>query len=389
MSRDRTGDLRSTASRLPTPVPRGGGANRPYGTGSSTTTSRDANNSYANERGMEMGRYVAAPGSQYGRGTESSRETGRYPQPVSTSYSNGSSYNREPERSRYPANSYSGGSAAPARSGGSSLDNFLDEVQSTKRGIDRVSENVQRIERLHQKALLGTSPDEQAHYTQQVDALQDETGDLIQTLRATVKGMAGATKTAPPTDAPIRQKQQAALAESLMSVARQYQEAQLKSKQKYRQRMEREIRIARPDASSDEIAQALDSNSGSVFSQQLLSSRVGAQRAALAEVQTRHQEISRIEQSINELFTLFQEMQGMLEQQQETIDAIETHVEDTHVYIEEGNKEMTQAIVHRKSSRKKAWWILACVIILLIIIAVVVYIQVVKPALDVKAATSK
>ncbi|TPX57188.1 hypothetical protein SpCBS45565_g08262 [Spizellomyces sp. 'palustris'] len=293
------------------------------------------------------------------------------------------------EMGRYTSSYGGGGNSFGRSNSGSELDSFFADVEQVQKGIERVRQNVRTIEQLHQRALLATSPDEQARYTRQVDDVQDETSDLIQSLRATVKKMAAGTKNASQADAGIRQQQQAGLAKRLMEVAQEYQDIQMKSKQKYRQRMEREIRIARPDATPGEIERALDSNTGSVFSQQLLSSRVGAQRAALAEVQNRHEEIHRIEQSINELFTLFQEMQAMLEQQQETINAIETHVENTHVYIEDGNKEMTQAIVHRKSSRKTAWWICACVLVLLIIIAVVVYIYVVKPALDAKNAAPK
>ncbi|KAI9009621.1 t-SNARE, partial [Gaertneriomyces semiglobifer] len=137
-------------------------------------------------------------------------------------------------------------------------------------------------------------------------------------------------------DRNIRQQQQSGLAQRLMDVAREYQDVQQRSKQRYRQNMERQIRIARPDATREEVEQAVDSNGGSVFSQH-----------------------------INELFNLFQDMQAMLEQQQETIDAIETNVDTAHVNIEDGNKEMTQAITYRKSSRKKAWWICLCVLILL------------------------
>ncbi|KAI8919358.1 t-SNARE [Powellomyces hirtus] len=385
MSRDRTADLKSTGPRYPNPSSRTEDANPAYRAGNSAYGNRGNGGSYESE--MEMGQYPQSSNSQYSRGNynEPPRETPRH-QPAPGNYYNrndsyDNSYNNRGQESRaYPQpTAY----AAPARRGG----NFFEEVEQTMAGIKQVRQNINIIEQLHQRALLATSPDEQAQLTRDVDRKQDETSDLIQNLRASVKKLNAETKNASKADAAIRQQQQAGLARNLMEVAQQYQEVQMKSKQKYRQRMEREIRIARPDATTDEIERALDSNTGSVFSQQLLSSRTGSQRAALAEVQNRHEEITRIEQSINELFNLFQEMQAMLEQQQETIDAIETHVDNTHVYVEDGNKEMTQAIVHRKASRKKAWWICFCVIFLLIILVVVLYIYVIKPAIDVKNAT--
>ncbi|KAJ3016282.1 Plasma membrane t-SNARE, secretory vesicle fusion [Thoreauomyces humboldtii] len=241
-----------------------------------------------------------------------------------------------------------------------SMDEFFLEVDKTKQEIDRVKDNVETIGLLHQRALVGTSPSEQAHYTRQVDELQEETSDLIHTLRTTVKRFNTDLTLAPRAERGTREQQTAGLAKRLMEVARVYQDQQATSKQAYRTRMEREIRIARPDATPDEIDRALESGTGTAFSQQLLSSRIGSQRTTLKEVQSRHEEIVRIEESIGELFSLFEEMQNMLAVQGEHIDLVEAHVDNTHVYIEDGNKQMTQAIVHRKASRKKLWWICIC-----------------------------
>ncbi|KAI8817545.1 t-SNARE [Fimicolochytrium jonesii] len=386
MSRDRTADLRGPTSN------NGGGR---YQQGPPQRNNSGGNGGYYNDD-VEMSRYPPAQGGYSQRDNyDSNNNSSRYQQrPQHDEY-----YQSQPQGGRYPPannnnNSYSrsnsdstlpggrGGNVARVGGGGSTIDSFFEDVESVKSGIEQVKQNVRSIDQLHQRALLGTSPDEQARYTRQVDDLQAQTSDLINDLRTHVKQLAAATKTASAADRPVRDQQQKALASKLMDVAQQYQEVQLRSKQKYRQRMEREIRIARPDATPSEVERALDSNNGQVFSQQLLSSRVGAQRTALQEVQNRHEEIHKIEQSVTELFTLFQEMQALLEQQQETIDVIETQVDDTHVNIEDGNKEMTQAIVHRKASRKKAWWICICVLILIVILVIVLYIYVIKPAID-------
>jgi syntaxin 1B/2/3 len=45
----------------------------------------------------------------------------------------------------------------------------------------------------------------------------------------------------------------------------------------------------------------------------MLNSRVGAQRRVLQEVQSRHEELRKMEQSIEELATLFMDLQVLLE----------------------------------------------------------------------------
>ena len=64
------------------------------------------------------------------------------------------------------------------------------------------------------------------------------------------------------------------------------------------------------------------------------------------------------------------------------IDVIQTNVENTHQFVEDGSKEVSKAIDYRKKSRKKLWWIVLLVIILLIVIGVIIYFEVVKPNLN-------
>lgn len=96
-----------------------------------------------------------------------------------------------------------------------------------------------------------------------------------------------------------------------MKVAETYQKIQTNYRKEYRKRVERELKIARPDASPQEIERALDASSGGVFAQQMLSS--ASQQRILAEVKGRHEEILKLESSINELVDLFQEMQLLID----------------------------------------------------------------------------
>lgn len=147
----------------------------------------------------------------------------------------------------------------------------------------------------------------------QVDQAQDEANRIISDTRNRLQVMAAQTKANPGRDTRVRKAKQSALAKNLMKTAEMYQKIQSKYRKEYRKRMEREIRIARPDATPAEIERALDSRSGPVFAQEILSSRVVEQRRVLQDVQGRHEELRRIETSIDELVTLFQEMQLLIE----------------------------------------------------------------------------
>ncbi|KAH6565797.1 hypothetical protein BASA60_009805 [Batrachochytrium salamandrivorans] len=234
--------------------------------------------------------------------------------------------------------------------GGGGGGDFYSEVDEIQASIDAINRTVVSIERLHSRALVGVSQDESSRINRELDAAQTEASDLIADARQRLQRISNETKNLRGGgDSRSRQAQQSVLAQKLMDAAQRYQNIQVTYKQKYRQRMEREIRIARPDASPQQVEQALDSRSGPVFSQEMLSSRVGEQRRALQEV--------------------------LLETQQTVIDTIDTHVENAVQYVQEGDKELTQAIRHREASRKKWWIITAIVIAILLALAVVCYLQ--------------
>ncbi|KAJ2999242.1 Plasma membrane t-SNARE, secretory vesicle fusion [Globomyces sp. JEL0801] len=250
------------------------------------------------------------------------------------------------------------------------------KIADLLKSIDRIELNITDISRLHERALVGVSQDETNRLTAQIDRLSDETNEAMNDVRFNLKKLADDTNRTGGSEAQARKAQQSSVAMKLQSAVKRFGQIQKSAKDQYKRRMEREIRIARPDASDADVQRAVeDSRGGSVFAQQMLNSRVGAQRRVLEEVQGRHEELRKLEQSIEELATLFMDMQNLLQQQQEVINVIDTQVENTAAHIEDGGAEIKRAISIRKSSRKKLWYISAFILVLLAIIAVYLYMQ--------------
>jgi uncharacterized coiled-coil DUF342 family protein len=79
--------------------------------------------------------------------------------------------------------------------------------------------------------------------------------------------------------------------------------------------------------------------------------RSGQARTVLNEVQSRHDDIKKIERTILELHQLFMDMQMMIEQQGEVLTQIEVHAETAAQDLEQGNKDVSRAIVSAKATR--------------------------------------
>lgn len=80
-------------------------------------------------------------------------------------------------------------------------------------------------------------------------------------------------------------------------------------------------------------------------------SRSGQAKAVLSEVQTRHDDIKRIQKTIMELAQLFEDMQMMVEDQGKTLDQVEEHAINTSGDIEQGVNHISKAIVLARSTR--------------------------------------
>jgi len=133
--------------------------------------------------------------------------------------------------------------------------------------------------------------------------------------------------------------------------------------------MERQFKIVKPDATPEEVRAVVNNEQGGqIFSQALMNSRQTESRAAYREVQERHEDIKRIERTLAELAQLFNDMSVLVEQQDETINVIQTQAAGVEKDTEAGLQYTEKAVVSARAARKKRW---ICFFITLILLAVV------------------
>ncbi|KAF0412109.1 hypothetical protein F8M41_007996 [Gigaspora margarita] len=278
--------------------------------------------------------------------------------------------------------SYQGGAYKPAPgqygsgpSPTSPVPSFFDEVSSIQDMIKLVQDNITRIDELHSRSLGTFSEDEATK--RQLESLTENTRNVLVQTKDKIRKLEALNLGLPPhtSDLAVRRAQTANLRQRFLETLQKYQNIEYQNRQKYRARMERQYKIVKPQATQEEIDAALDNDeSGQFFAQSLLNStRYGAAKDALREVQERHDDIKKIEKTISELVNLFQEMQMLVEAQDAPIAAIEEHAVQVTKDMESGVQHVEKALESAKGARKKKWICLCICILILIIVAVVVY----------------
>jgi len=107
-----------------------------------------------------------------------------------------------------------------------------------------------------------------------------------------------------------------------------------------------------------------------VFTQQILQGPGhAAARSALADIQERHKDITRLETSIQELHQLFLDMSVLVESQGELLDQIEYTVSQSVNFTGKAVEELRTANQYQKRVRKKMCCIIC--VILIVIIAII------------------
>ncbi|KAH9981236.1 syntaxin-like protein [Lactifluus volemus] len=242
------------------------------------------------------------------------------------------------------------GAGATAADG---MTRFYNEVSSIQDELRRFDANVSTIADLHARSLNTTDEALIQQNATALDTLVTETRSLSNQIKNRIK------------NARIRQNQTSLIRSKFIEALQNYQQVEQQYRTRYRQRVERQFKIEEVAA----VVQGDEGAGGQVFSQALTSTtRYGESRAAYREVQERHEDIRKIERTLAELAQLFVDMDVLVTQQEETINAIETAAVHVEQDTEAGLAQTKKAVDHARSARRKRW---ICFIIFLIVLAAV------------------
>lgn len=305
-------------------------------------------------------------------------EDGNYsPQPAGGGYDRRANPYAQQDDNRYEMTQFNGQGRGQSDATGDDVAAFYDEISSIQESIAQFNNNVQRVSDLHSRSLNTMDDQAAARNNQQLDSLVEETSSLSNEIKLRIKNL---ERKSGGRDANAKKQQTGAVKQRFLEAIQNYQNVERQYRTKYKQRMERQFKIVKPDASPEEVRAVVnDEQGGQIFSQALMSSTsYGASRAAYREVQERHEDIKRIERTLTELAQLFNDMSILVEQQDETINAIETTAGGVEKDVEQGLNHTDKAVVSARAARKKRWICFAIFIIICAIIAIILAIELTK-----------
>ncbi|XP_047212411.1 syntaxin-4-like [Girardinichthys multiradiatus] len=169
-------------------------------------------------------------------------------------------------------------------------------------------------------------------------------------------------------DLRIRKTQHSTLSRKFVEVMTEYNTTQSKYRDRCKDRIQRQLEITGRTTTNEELEDMLESGKLAIFTDDIkMDSQMTKQ--ALNEIETRHTEIIKLENSIRELHDMFVDMAMLVESQGEMIDRIEYNVEHSVDYVERAVSDTKKAVKYQSQARKKKIMIIVCCVILGVVLA--------------------
>jgi len=250
-----------------------------------------------------------------------------------------------------------GNGSPPAKEG--FMKAFFKDVEQVKEDIQAIKDAIRKMESIQSESLVAQNAQEAElstalqHVIHETNPRAARAKAVLQTMREDTNKLASA-KGGAPSEYRIRENLTNTLTRKFVDVMKDYQNTQTKYKSFIKKKVERQIHIVKPEATSEEIDAVMRSGNGAdqFITQAILKGADIAVKNVFQDVANKYQDVLALEQSIAELHQMFLDFSLLVEQQGEMLDNVEYNVARSDDYVSHANEHVVTALEHAKKSRK-------------------------------------
>lgn len=255
------------------------------------------------------------------------------------------------------------------------MDEFFEQVEEIRGFIESLAEKVEEVKINHSATLASPNPDEKIKVD--LEELMTDIKTLANKVRSKLKNIQQTIEQEetlnhsknPSADLRIRKTHHSTLSRKFVEVMTEYNATQSDYRERCKGRIQRQLEITGRNTTNEELETMLESNNPSIFTSGIIM-ECNISEQAMNEIETRHNEIIKLENSIRELHDMFMDMAMLVESQGELINNIEKNVCSAQEYVEKAKEQTKAAVKVRKTSRTKLILIGSCVSVCLLILII-------------------
>ncbi|XP_023712476.1 syntaxin isoform X3 [Cryptotermes secundus] len=256
---------------------------------------------------------------------------------------------------------------------GGFMDEFFAEVEEIREMIDKIQANVEEVKKKHSAILSAPQTDEKVK--QELEDLMADIKKTANKVRAKLKVIEQAVEQEEQTnkssaDLRIRKTQHSTLSRKFVEVMTEYNRTQTDYRERCKGRIQRQLEITGRTTTNEELEEMLEQGNPAVFTQGIIMETQQAKQT-LADIEARHADIIKLENSIRELHDMFMDMAMLVENQGELVDRIEHHVASSGDAVVSAREKLIIAEDYQHKARKKKILIIICLLIVVAILIIV------------------
>jgi len=250
------------------------------------------------------------------------------------------------------------------------MDDFFNEVEEIREMIDKIQANVEEVKKKHSAILSAPQSDEKTK--QELEDLMADIKKTANRVRGKLKGIEQSIEQEEQAnksnaDLRIKKTQHSTLSRKFVEVMTEYNRTQTDYRERCKGRIQRQLEITGKTTTNEELEEMLEQGNSAVFTQGIIMETQQAKQT-LADIEARHADIMKLENSIRELHDMFMDMAMLVESQGDMVDSIERQVESTVDYTEKARLELHQAQEYQSKARKKKIFVVICLAIVILIL---------------------
>ncbi|KAI5623234.1 syntaxin-4, partial [Silurus asotus] len=248
---------------------------------------------------------------------------------------------------------------------------FFRKVHEIREGLETLKKKVSELEN-KQKTVLGVALPEES-MKKELQTIRDEIKILATQIQKKLKSIEPKKSDEDGKYVPInlrmQRTQHTVLSREFIESMGYCNTIQANYRDRNVERIQRQLKITGNNVTDEQLESMLESGQTDVFTQNILTD-AHATRQALNEIESRHDEILKLEKSIRDLHDMFQYLAMEVEAQGEMVNRIENNIMNSSNYVEKAVEDTKAAVVSQRKAKKKKLWIALCLGIVVLIIAI-------------------
>ncbi|KAF7664976.1 hypothetical protein LDENG_00158800 [Lucifuga dentata] len=250
-------------------------------------------------------------------------------------------------------------------------DAFFKKVQEIHEGLQTLKKMVSDLEN-KQKTVLGVALPEES-MKKELQTLREDIKNMASQIQRKLKGIEPKKGEDDGRYIPIsirmQRIQHGVLSKEFVELMGYCNTIQAQYRDRNVERIQRQIKITGASVTDEELDVMLESGQTDVFTQNILID-AKATKQALNEIESRHDEILKLERSIRDLHYMFQYLATEVEAQGEMVNRIEANIVQSSNYVVKAKADTEKAVTYQQKARKKKVWIAICLAILILILVI-------------------